>query len=110
MDAASLVRAFTIARDTAYKGVVRPVEGTILTVAKDVAFAAEKSLEATNEPYRILELVVTAADQSVQHTPNSLPVLKAGWGRRLREEKDYFLSSKGCCGRSMELSVGYFCL
>ena len=35
MDGPALVRAFGEARDTAYKGVVRPVEGTILTVAKD---------------------------------------------------------------------------
>ncbi|HWQ84065.1 MAG TPA: DAK2 domain-containing protein, partial [Anaerolineales bacterium] len=40
LDAPSLVGAFATARDTAYKGVVRPVEGTILTVAKDIASAA----------------------------------------------------------------------
>ncbi len=36
LDGPGLVRAFADARDTAYKGVVRPVEGTILTVAKDL--------------------------------------------------------------------------
>ena len=41
LDAATLVKAFGEARDTAYKGVVRPVEGTILTVAKEVAAATE---------------------------------------------------------------------
>lgn len=76
LDAASLVRAFSTARDTAYKGVVRPVEGTILTVAKDVALAAENALNKTDEPFKILEEVVTAADQSVQRTPELLPVLK----------------------------------
>ncbi len=35
LDAATLVKAFSEARDTAYKGVVRPVEGTILTVARE---------------------------------------------------------------------------
>ena len=50
LDALSLVRAFGTARDTAYKGVVRPVEGTILTVAKDVALAAE--WPAYNRPAR----------------------------------------------------------
>jgi len=44
VDGAALVRALAEARDTAYKGVVRPVEGTILTVAKDVAAAAEAAL------------------------------------------------------------------
>ncbi len=76
LDALSLVRAFGTARDTAYKGVVRPVEGTILTVAKDVALAAEQALRQTNTPFQILEKVVAAADLSVQHTPELLPVLK----------------------------------
>ena len=76
LDAASLARAFSIARDTAYKGVVRPVEGTILTVAKDVAQAAENALKISDEPYKILESIVAAADLSVQRTPELLPVLK----------------------------------
>jgi dihydroxyacetone kinase-like predicted kinase len=40
LDGESFVKALGDARDTAYKGVVRPVEGTILTVAKDIAAAA----------------------------------------------------------------------
>jgi DAK2 domain fusion protein YloV len=71
-----LVHAFAEARDTAYKGVVRPVEGTILTVAKDAAAAAAQALTTTNIPCEILALVVTAADASVQRTPDLLPVLK----------------------------------
>lgn len=76
LDAASMVSAFAMARDTAYKGVVRPVEGTILTVSKDVASAAEKALTETSDPFKILELVVKEADLSVQRTPDLLPVLK----------------------------------
>jgi len=76
LDGAGLARAFAMARDTAYRGVVRPVEGTILTVAKDVATAAELALEKTNDPFEILESVVAAADVSVQHTPELLAVLK----------------------------------
>jgi len=76
LDGPSLVRAFTFARDTAYRGVVRPVEGTILTVTKDIATAAEESLKKTQDPFLILEHVVAAADQSVIHTPELLPVLK----------------------------------
>ena len=41
---ATLVKAFAEARDTAYKGVVRPVEGTILTVAKGVAAGTAAAL------------------------------------------------------------------
>src|SRR5512143_3589594 len=54
LDGPGLVRALAEARDTAYKGVVRPVEGTILTVAKDVATAAEAALKESQDPIEIL--------------------------------------------------------
>jgi DAK2 domain fusion protein YloV len=76
LDGPTLVKGFVEARDTAYKGVVRPVEGTILTVSKDVAAAAESALTVTQDPIEILERVVPAADASVQNTPELLPVLK----------------------------------
>jgi DAK2 domain fusion protein YloV len=76
LDAATLVKAFSEARDTAYKGVVRPVEGTILTVARGVAEATEAALESTNDAITILEIAVKAADEAVQRTPDLLPVLK----------------------------------
>ena len=71
-----LAKAFASARDTAYKGVVRPVEGTILTVIKDVATAADKALRKTTDPVEILEIAVEAAAESVERTPELLPVLK----------------------------------
>jgi uncharacterized protein len=76
MDGQLLVNALHQGRNTAYKGVVRPVEGTILTVAKDIATEAENSLADTQDPYDILERIVVAADISVQKTPELLPVLK----------------------------------
>jgi DAK2 domain fusion protein YloV len=76
MDGPALVRAFNEARDTAYKGVVRPVEGTILTVAKDTAAAASKALIETDNPYEILTRVIPAVEASVERTPDLLPVLK----------------------------------
>jgi uncharacterized protein len=76
LDGPSLVRAFAEARDTAYKGVVRPVEGTILTVAKDAATAAQEALRETDDPYEILARIVPAANASVERTPDLLPVLK----------------------------------
>ena len=76
LDGPGLVKAFAEARDTAYKGVVRPVEGTILTVAKDVAAATEAGLKSTQDPIEILEIAVKAADESVERTPDLLPVLK----------------------------------
>ena len=76
LDGPGLAKAFAEARDTAYKGVVRPVEGTILTVAKDVAAATEAALGSTQDPIELLALAVKAADESVQRTPELLPVLK----------------------------------
>jgi DAK2 domain fusion protein YloV len=77
MDADLFVKALSEARDTAYKGVVRPVEGTILTVSSDAAKAAEEALSnGASSSLEILEIVVSAADESVQRTPELLPILK----------------------------------
>ena len=76
MDAELLVKALGESRDTAYKGVVRPVEGTILTVAKDVAKAAENAQAKSNNLIEILQEIVEAANISVINTPNLLPILK----------------------------------
>ncbi len=76
LDGRGFVQALASARDTAYKGVVRPVEGTILTVAKDAAAAGEHALAETSDLVELLDRVVQAADVSVQHTPQLLPVLK----------------------------------
>ncbi len=76
LDGPTVVKAFSEARDTAYKGVVRPVEGTILTVAKEVALATEAALGSTQDPIDLLEVAVKAADDAVQKTPELLPVLK----------------------------------
>ncbi len=76
LDGPSLVRAFQQGRDTAYKGVVRPVEGTILTVARDTAAAAEHFLSMTDDPVDLFANIIPEADLSVQRTPELLPILK----------------------------------
>ena len=76
MDADLFVRAMAEGKNTAYKGVVRPVEGTILTVAKDSAAAAELAREDTVDLVVMLGKIVEGADISVKHTPELLPVLK----------------------------------
>ncbi len=75
-DAAVIVKALVEAKNTAYKGVVRPVEGTILTVAKDLAAEAEKALSEGADKSSLLQRIVNAADVSVKHTPELLPILK----------------------------------
>jgi DAK2 domain fusion protein YloV len=76
LDGQLFVNALHQGRNTAYKGVVRPVEGTILTVAKDVDAEGKRVLADTQDPYDILERIVVAADISVLRTPDLLPVLK----------------------------------
>lgn len=77
MDAESMSAALSEARETAYKGVVRPVEGTILTVTKDIAEEAEQAVKnGAHSAYELLERIVAAADESVKRTPELLPVLK----------------------------------
>jgi DAK2 domain fusion protein YloV len=76
LDGPALVNALNEAQETAYKGVVRPVEGTILTVAKDIAREAVAALADTEDPIEILERVVEEGDKSVERTPDLLDVLK----------------------------------
>lgn len=96
LDGQLLTHALHQGRNTAYKGVVRPVEGTILTVAKDVDAEASKCLADTQDPYDILERIVVAADASVIRTPELLDVLKKrGWWMQV--EKVYLSSWKACC-------------
>lgn len=76
MDTATFVQALVEARDTAYRGVVRPVEGTILTVSKDIAAAAEQELaNGATSTLHILQAIVPAADASVERTQGLNPVL-----------------------------------
>jgi hypothetical protein len=75
-EAEALVSALGQARDTAYRGVVKPVEGTILTVIKDCAAAAEAALSHGQDLRLLLEQVLSAAQASVARTPELLPVLK----------------------------------
>ncbi|PIC68804.1 hypothetical protein CSV71_07215 [Sporosarcina sp. P21c] len=62
--------------DTAYKAVMKPVEGTILTVAKDAANAAVEHVEDASDLTALLEIIVQEAKASLKRTPDLLPVLK----------------------------------
>lgn len=61
---------------TAYKAVIKPVEGTILTVAKDTANKALEIAETTEDLEVFLEEVVKASKVSLDYTPELLPILK----------------------------------
>ena len=62
--------------ETAYKAVMKPKEGTILTVAKAVADKAAEMSDKTDDIIEFYEAVVVAADEALQKTPEMLPVLK----------------------------------
>jgi hypothetical protein len=71
-----LVEAFKRGCTTAFSAVAHPVEGTMLTVARDVAEAAEAAPEGDGSLDHVLRVAVDAAAASVQRTPDLLPVLK----------------------------------
>jgi len=72
-----LADALEQASVAAYKGISNPVEGTILTVAKDAAAAARGHADGGSEDViSVMEAVVSAAADSVANTPNLLAVLK----------------------------------
>ncbi|WP_371017446.1 DAK2 domain-containing protein [Pseudalkalibacillus sp. JSM 102089] len=62
--------------DSAYKAVMKPVEGTILTVAKDAARKAVKSSKKISDVVELMQVVVKEGKESLNRTPDLLPVLK----------------------------------
>ncbi|GAB3067613.1 DAK2 domain-containing protein [Virgibacillus ainsalahensis] len=71
-----LATAFESGVTTAYKAVMKPVEGTILTVAKDAADRAVETAESENDIIVLMEEVIIEAKASLKRTPDLLPVLK----------------------------------
>ncbi|MGW6297252.1 DAK2 domain-containing protein [Peribacillus butanolivorans] len=69
-------QAFEAGVQTAYKAVMKPVEGTILTVAKDAAKQAVSSAAKHQDLIQVMEEIVTEANASLKRTPDLLPVLK----------------------------------
>jgi len=62
--------------DTAYKAVMKPVEGTILTVSKDAAKQAQRVAKNTSDITELFEEVLKEAKASLKRTPDLLPILK----------------------------------
>ncbi len=73
--AAELAAALTEGAATAYKGVIRPVEGTILTVAREAAESASQAARDGADLLQTLAHAVQAAKESLARTPTLLPVL-----------------------------------
>jgi len=71
-----LAHAFDMGVTTAYKAVMKPVEGTILTVAKDAASEAVLVAEDEQDIIVFMEKVLLEAKESLKRTPDLLPILK----------------------------------
>ena len=76
VNASEFAHAFSQGVETAYKAVMKPVEGTILTVARESAHAAIEKAKQTDDIIEIMEHVVESAKVSLANTPNLLAVLK----------------------------------
>lgn len=76
LDGKNLASAFSHGVETAYKAVMKPVEGTILTVAREGAKAGEKAAQQTEDVVEIMSAVLTGAKKALAKTPDLLPVLK----------------------------------
>jgi len=75
-NAQELAVAMQLASETAYKGVMRPVEGTILTVIREAAVEAQDAARKSSDLRFLLERVVERCQQVLAQTPEMLPVLK----------------------------------
>ncbi|HDE5254536.1 TPA: fatty acid kinase catalytic subunit FakA [Staphylococcus aureus] len=71
-----LAESFQAGVETAYKAVMKPVEGTILTVAKDAAQAAVEKANNTEDCIELMEYIIVKVNESLENTPNLLAVLK----------------------------------
>ncbi|WP_041595813.1 DAK2 domain-containing protein [Halanaerobium hydrogeniformans] len=71
-----LAQALNKASEVAYHGVLKPVEGTILTVAREAAEQALKTVDETKDIIKIMEATIEEAEESLARTPELLDVLK----------------------------------
>lgn len=71
-----LAQAFQVGVEVAYKAVMKPVEGTILTVSRGAATAALKKADLTDDAVEVMQAALDGAKGALAKTPDLLPVLK----------------------------------
>ncbi|MCT3250772.1 DAK2 domain-containing protein [Lactiplantibacillus plantarum] len=76
LTANDLAAALAAGAQTAYKAVMKPTEGTILTVIRKAAGAGKEAVKTTDDICEVMDAVVTAAEAALKSTPDLLPVLK----------------------------------
>ena len=108
IDANVLAEGMQKATETAYRAVMKPKEGTILTVAKAASDAAVDAAEQTDDLIEIGERIVDAATAALESTPELLPVLKeagvvdsggSGLLEVLKGAYDYI------CGKDIDITI-----
>ena len=75
-DGADLANALTLGVEAAYKAVMKPTEGTILTVAREAAAKGVKAAKENTDPLAVWKIICEEADASLERTPDLLPALK----------------------------------
>lgn len=75
-DGKAVAKAFSEGVEAAYKAVMKPTEGTILTVIRMASEAANNAAKTDNKPMHISEAALAAAKEALAKTPEQLPVLK----------------------------------
>lgn len=76
VDAKEFAGAIQNGVSIAYKAIIKPVEGTILTVAREAAEAGLKAAENTTSVVEVMEAIYNEAQASLKRTPELLPILK----------------------------------
>ena len=76
MDEIALAEALRLGSEAAYKAVMRPKEGTMLTVSRMVAEAAQSAVNAGTNTYKLIDTIIESGDSALAMTPQLLPVLK----------------------------------
>ena len=75
-DGKDVAKAFELGVKAAYKAVMKPTEGTILTVVRKASEAATELSKTVNDPMEVAFSAMMAAKEALAETPNQLPVLK----------------------------------
>lgn len=75
-DAVDLAEAFLVGKEVAYKAVMKPVEGTMLTVEREAAMVLDEKVEKGMPIDEAIDIFLAEAEASLKRTPNLLPVLK----------------------------------
>ena len=76
IDSASMAAALQGSVEAAYKAVMKPKEGTMLTVAKALADSAQQDAQEGKDLYTLMENLLTRGNEMLKRTPDMLPVLK----------------------------------